>query len=137
MPGDVIQVKHGVLYVNSQPAYVSPSSQIDYLIETNGTIFSYDFLKDTLQIDVDNADQIQADTSRKMYIMNLTPDKAALVKKQPFVKSISMYELNQADFGQTFPFDTTNFPWTRDNYGLYRYLKKANHNAYTKELCFI
>jgi signal peptidase I len=125
MPGDIIQVKHGVLYVNNQPAYVSPSSQIDYLIETNGTIFSYDFLKDTLQIDVDNTDQIQADTSRKMYIMNLTPDKAALVKKQPFVKNISIYELNQADFGQTFPFDTTNFPWTRDNYGPLQIPKKG------------
>ncbi|HEX5154360.1 MAG TPA: S26 family signal peptidase [Parafilimonas sp.] len=125
VPGDIIEVKHGVLYVNNQPAYVSPSSQIDYLIETNGTIFSYDFLKDTLEIDVDNGDQIQADTSRKMYIMNLTPDKAALVKKQPFVKSMSVYELNQSDFGQTFPFDTTNFPWTRDNYGPLQIPKKG------------
>jgi signal peptidase I len=125
VPGDVIEVKHGVLYVNNQPAYVSPSSQIDYLIETNGTIFSYDFLKDTLEIDVDNGDQIQADTSRKMYIMNLTPEKAALVKKQPFVKSMSVYELNQADYGQTFPFDTTNFPWTRDNYGPLQIPKKG------------
>jgi len=125
VPGDLIQVKHGVLYVNNQPAYVSPSSQIDYLIETNGTIFSYDFLKDTLQIDIDNGDQIQADTARKMYIMNLTPDKAAIVKKQPFVKKMSVYELNESDFGQTFPFDTTNFPWTRDNYGPLQIPKKG------------
>jgi len=125
VPGDVMQVKHGVLYVNNQPAYISPSSQIDYLVETNGAIFSYDFLKDTLQVDIDNPDQISADTARKMYIMNLTPDKAELVKKQPFVKSIAIYELNQADRGQTFPFDTTNFPWTRDNYGPFQVPKKG------------
>ena len=117
VPGDVIQIKHGVLYINNQPAYVSPSSQIDYLVETNGTIFSYEFLKDSLGIDVDNTDQIQADTSKRMYIMNLTPDKADLVRKQPNVKNVSIYELNEMDFGQTFPFDTNDFPWTRDNYG--------------------
>lgn len=117
VPGDRIEIKHGVLYVNNQPAYVSPSSQIDYLIETNGTIFSYEFLKDSLGIDVDNTDQIQADTSKRMYIMNLTPGKADLVRKQPNVKNVSIYELNEMDFGQTFPFDTNDFPWTRDNYG--------------------
>jgi len=117
VPGDVLQIKKGVLYVNNQPAYVSPSSQIDYLIETNGTIFSYEFLKDSLGIDVDNTDQIQADTSKRMYIMNLAPDKAGLVRKQPNVKNVSVYELNEMDMGQTFPFDTNNFPWTRDNFG--------------------
>ena len=125
MPGDVIQVKHGKLFVNNQPAYVSPSSQIDYLIETDGTIFGYDFLKDTLDIDINNTDQIQADTSKKMYIMNLTPEKAEIVKKQPFVKNVSIYELNESDFGQTFPFDTSNFSWTRDNYGPLQIPKKG------------
>jgi signal peptidase I len=117
MPGDVIEVKHGVLYVNNQPAYISPSSQIDYLVETNGDIFSVDFLKDSLGVDINNAEDIQADTSRKMYIINLTPDKAALLKKQPNVKNVSIYEENDLTFGQTFPFDTTNFKWTADNYG--------------------
>ncbi len=125
MPGDVIQVKHGVLYVNDQPAYVSPSSQIDYLVETNGDIFNVDFLKDSLGVDIDNTDEIQADTSRKMYIINLTPDKAALLKKQPNVKNVSIYELNDQTFGQTFPFDTTNFKWTADNYGPLQIPKKG------------
>ncbi len=125
VPGDVIEVKHGRLFVNNQPAYVSPSSQIDYLVETNGNIFSYDFLKDTLDLDINNPDQVQADTSRNMYIMNLTPDKVEVLKKQPIVKNISIYELNEQDLGQTFPFDTANFPWTRDNYGPLQIPKKG------------
>jgi len=125
VPGDVLQLKHGVLFVNNKPAYVSPSSQIDYLVETNGNIFSYDFLKDTLGLDVDNADEIQADTSRKMYIMNLTPDKAAIVKKQPYVKNISIFEQDEAFYGQTFPFDDKNFHWGRDNYGPFEVPKKG------------
>ncbi len=124
MPGDVIQVKHGVLYVNNQPAYISPSSQIDYLVETNGDIFSVDFLKDSLGVDINNTDEIQADTSRKMYIINLTPDKAAMLRKQPNVKNVSIFEINDQTFGDTFPFDTTNFKWTADNYGPLQIPKK-------------
>jgi signal peptidase I len=125
MPGDVIQVEHGKLFVNKQPAYVSPSSQIDYAVETDGTIFSYEFLKDSLDIDVNNTDEIQADTSRRMYVMNLTPEKADIVRKRPNVRNVSIYELNEMDFGQTFPFDTADFPWTRDNYGPLQIPKKG------------
>ena len=117
LPGDVIQVKQGQLFVNNQPAYVSPSSQIDYLVETNGTPFSENFLKDSLDVDISNEDQIRTDSTNTNYIINLTPEKARLVKQQPNVRSISIYQLNQFDMGQTFPFDTDNFPWTRDNYG--------------------
>jgi signal peptidase I len=125
MPGDIIQVKHGVLYVNNQPAYVSPSSQIDYLVETNGNIFSLDFLKDSLGVDIDNTDEIQADTSRKMYIINLTPGKAEVLKRQPNVKNVSIFEINDQTYGNTFPFDTTNFKWTADNYGPLQIPKKG------------
>ena len=117
LPGDVIQVKRGQLFVNDQPAFVSPSSQIDYLVETNGTPFSEDFLKGNLDVDITNADQIRTDSTNNNYIINLTPEKAKLVKQQPNVKNVSIYELNQFDMGQTFPFDTDDFPWTRDNYG--------------------
>jgi signal peptidase I len=57
--------------------------------------------------------------------MNLTPEKADIVKKQPFVKNVSIYELNESDFGQTFPFDTADLPWTRDNYGPLQIPKKG------------
>jgi len=117
MPGDVIEVKQGVLFVNNQPAYVSPSSQIDYLVETDGTILSTDFLQDSLGIDINNGDDIQADTSQHVYFMNLEPGKAAMLRKQPGVKSVTIYELNEQTRGETFPFDTENFPWTADNYG--------------------
>jgi len=126
MPGDIIQVKQGVLFVNNQPAYVSPSSQIDYIIETNGTIFSADFLQVSLDIDINNAEEAQADTSQHVYFMNLTPAKAELLRKQPNVKSVSVYEINEQTLGQTFPFDNTDFPWTADNYGPLQIPKQGN-----------
>ena len=49
MPGDKIQVKAGILFVNDQPAYVSPSSQIDYLVANKRNPFQHEFLKDELE----------------------------------------------------------------------------------------
>lgn len=123
LPGDVIQLKQGVLFVNNQPAYISPSSQIDYLVTTNGTPFSADFFKDSLGVDVNNQDQIAVGSDNSKLIINLTPDKAELVRKQPNVKSISIYTLDSR--GQTFPFDDVNFPWTPDNYGPLHIPKKG------------
>ncbi|MGN6354674.1 MAG: S26 family signal peptidase [Parafilimonas sp.] len=116
LPGDVIQNKEGVLYVNNQPAFVGPASQIDYMVETNGTIFSPQFLQDSLDMDIENNDQVQVDGSQKIYYMNLTPDKAAIVKRQPNVKRISIYALTDVTT-HTFPFDTADFKWSLDNYG--------------------
>jgi signal peptidase I len=138
LPGDLIQVKRGQLFVNDQPAFVSPSSQIDYLVETNGTPFSEDFLKGNLDVDITNADQIRTDSTNNNYIINLTPEKAQLVKQQPNVKNVSIYELNQYDMGQTFPFDTDDFPWTRDNYGPLHIPKRGETgHIVAKEYCGI
>lgn len=122
--GDVIQLKQGVLFVNNQPAYVSPSSQIDYRVTTNGTLFTEGFLKDSLDVDASNQDQINMDPSDKnTFIINLTPAKAQLLRRQPNVKSVAIYPENIK--GQTFPFDDAHFPWTPDNYGPLHIPKKG------------
>jgi signal peptidase I len=123
LPGDIIQLKNGVLFVNNQPAYISPSSQIDYLVTTNGQPFNGDFLKDSLDIDINNPDEIMSDSSTNRFSINLTPEKAALLKKQPNIQSISINTLDVR--GQTFPFDDANFPWTPDNFGPLHIPKKG------------
>jgi signal peptidase I len=123
VPGDVIQLKNGVLFVNNQLAYVSPTSQIDYLVVTNGTPFNGDFLKDSLGIDVNNPDQIMLDSSNNRFSINLTPGKAESLKKQPNIESVSILASNQR--GITFPFDDANFPWTPDNFGPLHIPKKG------------
>jgi len=125
--GDIIQVKGGQLFVNNQPAYLPPASQIDYLVETNGTLFTADFLKDKLGIDVsDPKEQIDTVQNEKnAYRINMTPAEAEMIRQQPNVKNVTIFQLNEFDFGQTFPFDTENFPWTRDNYGPLQIPKKG------------
>lgn len=123
--GDVIQVKEGQLYVNNQPAFVAPGLQTDYIVETNGTAFSDDFLKDSLHIDMENPDdQFQPSQSAPgSYRVNMTPGEREMVKRQPNVKSVSPYLLTEV--GTTFPFDEADYPWTIDNYGPLKIPKKG------------
>lgn len=123
--GDVIQVKEGQLYVNNQPAFVAPGLQTDYTVETNGTAFSDDFLKDSLHIDMENPDdQFQPlQSAPGSYRVNMTPGEREMVKRQPNVKSVSPYLLTEV--GTTFPFDEADYPWTIDNYGPLKIPKKG------------
>lgn len=123
--GDVLQVKNGTLFVNNQPAYLPPASQSDYLVETNGTNFSEEFLREELGIDIDNpGDQVRTIDKPGTLIFNLTPEEVQKVKKQPNVKAVAPYSDNQ--IGVTFPNDETNFPWTVDNYGPLTVPKKGD-----------
>jgi len=115
--GDVVQLKNSVLYINGQPAFVPASSQTEYLVETNGVSFTPEFLKNSLGIDVDDTKgQIEmAGNGSNLYKINMTADEAAIIKKQPNVKSVQFYEENFQ--GITFPQDTVHYKWTPDNFG--------------------
>ena len=124
--GDIVQVKNGSLFINNQPAFIPSGSQTEYLIETNGTPFTEDFLKEGLEIDMDNpGDQLRVDNTKPgTIVLNMTAEEAAKVRKQPNVKTMVPYSENFV--GQTFPNDEINYPWTVDNYGPLTIPKKGN-----------
>ena len=123
--GDELQVKNGSLFINNQPAMIPPGSQTEHLVETNGTNFSDDFLKEELGIDLDNStDQIRPGGKPGTFILNMTAAETAKVKKQSNIKSISSYSDNQ--IGATFPNDEINYAWTIDNYGPLKIPKKGD-----------
>lgn len=115
--GDTLSVVNGNVYINSKLSYIPPHSQIDYIVETNGTPFGEDFLKDELGIDVMEDDQSIFEYKEKpnSYIINLTPAEVEKVKKHPNFKSIQPFLLNYV--GDLFPNDIENFAWTLDTYG--------------------
>jgi signal peptidase I len=123
--GDVLQVKDAVLYINNQPAMLPPASQTDYIVVTNGTAFTDEFLKDELGIDENNInDQVRSAGPAGTLAMNLTPAEAEKIAKLPNVKSITKYIDTQ--IGATFPNDETNYPWTIDNFGPLKIPKKGD-----------
>jgi signal peptidase I len=121
LPGDKIQVKAGVLYVNDQPAYVSPTSQIDYNVPTNNKPISSNLLNQQLGINVsDGLGDIQPDSG--CIILNMTPVEKEKVDQYLGVKStIAVYKItgdpNNDMMQHTFPYDSASSGWSRDFFG--------------------
>jgi signal peptidase I len=133
VPGDEVQVKNSVLYINGQPAFVPPGSQTEYTVTTNGTPFGDDFLKTELSIDPDDTkgEMKSVENTTGAYIINMTAEAAALVKKQPNVRSIERYI--DSTRGYTFPYDDINYPWSTDNYGPIKIPRKGEPLVLTEK----
>ncbi len=131
--GDILQIKDGVLYVNGQKAIVPSESETQYMVETNGTPFSVDFLEEELALQfIDdpesqttyetNHDFIEIDNNK--CVMNLTPSNVAKLSKQPNVKTVTPYTAKDGD-PDLFPFRPDLYKWNLDNYGPFTIPKKG------------
>lgn len=127
LPGDVIQVKEGRLWVNNEPAFVSDGSQTEYIVETDGTPIPEEFIADSIGINTNEAtaDFGQIEGMPNAFRINMTVAAANAVKGLAHVKSIKPYIDNTV--GYTFPNDVTHFPWTVDNFGSLAIPKKGDN----------
>ena len=117
VPGDVLQIKNAQLFINNAPAFVPPGAQTEYLVQTNGTPFSEDFLKEKLGINPeDTKGQIeQIEGKAGLYKINATAEEAALIKQEKNVVAIETYVDTMV--GYTFPQEPAAYPFSIDNFG--------------------
>ena len=112
LPGDVVEVKNAVVYVNGQQGEIFPHSKLNYIVKTNGMVPAVD----------DNVELLQR-INNGMYAYNLANDQLDNVKKAVNVTSVDLYMSSPAGTAPSqpgewvFPLDTANFKWNRDNYG--------------------
>ncbi len=111
VPGDILAVKDGVLFINNQPGNVYPHQKRSYQVQAKGFGIPEDFMEEN-DIDVMRNDGATA-------ILNLANDQVDLVKKLPQIISVNpmIYPYGYTENGSTFPNDTVNFKWSRDNFG--------------------
>ena len=132
--GDVLQVKHGILYINNQLAYKPVDAQTDYQLNLSSP-FTTEFLEKDLGINIQVDDEHNVrfnkdgdygeDSSSGLHCMlNLTLDNYNKVKALPNVKSITPL-LKEGVDADMFPFDTLNFKWDVDSYGPIEIPKKG------------
>ncbi len=112
--GDSIAIINGLLYVNGQASQPFANAQTDYLVTTNGTGFSEEYLKDELNLWLKEDDNSEFFTTGKPneYYFNMRSVDAEKVKKLPYVVSVVPVRVNQ----QTYPYDTAH-NWNTDNFG--------------------
>ncbi len=113
LPGDKLEVKDRVLYINDQPTPAYPHMQFTYQVVTKGFGLSDDFF-DENNIDV-------AQKGDNIYFLFLQPAQVEMIKKLSSVVSVTPVIFPKGDIADepypVYPQDTAHFKWNRDNYG--------------------
>lgn len=110
MPGDILELRHGQLYVNGVLADNPENLQYNYRVKTNGTHLNKLKLQD-LGIALDDIGVPMPD-----YILPLTSKMVEELKKFPNVVDITRTE-EIVPNPDIFPFDTLRYHWNVDNFG--------------------
>jgi signal peptidase I len=112
LPGDVLEIRDGQLYVNGQPARAFPHIKHQYMVQTDGQTPLLD----------DDAEWI-GQVGAGQYVYNLEAGQVAAVKGAPHVASVAPFlqcpkGTAPATPGEwVYPMDPTHFNWNKDNFG--------------------
>ncbi len=114
--GDSIQIKGGILYVNGQPAYVSPTSATYYTVKTSSAWDETMLLDAGVRLN-QKEDQPGSYDFQPMgsnaYKINLTIPELEIIKKLSGFVSADREILTNS----TLPYDASVANWTPDNFG--------------------
>ena len=115
IPGDVIEIRQGILYVNGKTSEIPPQSAREYTLVTK-TQVSEELLRDNgvkFYGTEDSPDFIQK--SANTYQLNLTIDEVAAIKRMPETVSLTPLLDTVGNF-LMFP-RHQNYHWSVDNFG--------------------
>lgn len=112
IPGDTLQIKDGIVYVNSRQAPIPAEGETEYWIQTSGEELNAQRLNDMGVID-----PASPGDSAGLYRYNLTPGDVATLHAFPVVKSIQPYVSGTSADPSVFPHDTAYHHWNQDNFG--------------------
>ncbi len=111
MPGDMLELKEGQLYVNGTMVDNPENLQYDYIVRTNGTPLNKMKLQE-LGIAYDDMGMISASE----YYFPLTKEMVEKLQKFPNVTAVTRSLATGID-PDIFPFSPENYPWNVDNFG--------------------
>lgn len=115
IPGDVVEIKEGRVYINGAPNRLYPHSKLNYLVKTTGGLPAIDD-------ELEQADNTPTPPPGYL-VYNLANDEVDIMKKAKNVTSVELWQQHKAGVAPSepwewvFPLDTTNFKWNRDNFG--------------------
>ncbi|GAF05103.1 signal peptidase I [Saccharicrinis fermentans] len=128
--GDTLEFRHNQVYINGKKAVNPPGLQHWYNIMTDGTKLNSRFL-DKLEISAEDASNMGMGP---YYRLPLTEEKAEKMKTYPFIRQMAMDEekVDSTQAPSVWPY-STDYMWSRDNYGPLYIPKKGDTVKLTME----
>ncbi len=110
LPGENLQIKGGIIYINGRALPEPKNVQYFYYVHTDGTPISDD-LFDDLGISLEDRHGEAPD-----YALPLTAEMLARLKAQPWVLNVVRSQVDPSEADITYPLDA-NYGWTHNDYG--------------------
>jgi signal peptidase I len=134
IPGDVVELRNSVLFINGKPAPDFPHIKHEYSVVTKGRGLGDD-TREAAQINQEkDMRQGPPGASFNLLLQNKYVD---MLRKSPEVASITRYAETPGVVGNiagwTFPQDTVHFKWNVDNFGPLTLPKKGTTVTLTPE----
>jgi len=109
--GDTLEVKQGILFINSKPAFVPPGSAIRYVVYSKRAIPEEELAEAGVELN----DLADYQMGNGMYYLNLTQSEKEKVSKLQGIDSMHIY-LHSPSY-DIFPRDLSIANWSIDNFG--------------------
>ncbi|NVK52160.1 MAG: signal peptidase I [Flavobacteriaceae bacterium] len=120
IPGDSLEVRDGYVYINGKRTVLPDRAKPQYIfsVNTGGKQFSRGALQryNIREAFWGNDGRLKTD-SRGNFILNLTDEEAALIAKNPIVKSITKNLEPKGKFDKNLFPHSPLYRWSQDNYG--------------------
>ena len=118
LPGETLQIKDGIVYVDGKAIPQPKNVQYHYYVETDGAQIGDD-LFDEMGIsrdDRNHAQDMYGNIIPNIYSLPLTAEMIKTLKGKPWVQSIQRCQPDEGECLVTYPVGT-DYGWTHANYG--------------------
>jgi len=112
LPGETLQIKENIVYINGEKQNTPKHAQFCYYIQTNGVTFTEQQFR-AMNVSVEDQ-KLEQSNPLPVYRLPLTQDALKVLKTYPFVNQI-IIEPSRKD-NSTYPIGVQT-GWTRDDYG--------------------
>lgn len=138
IPGDTLEVKRGVLYINHKLAYQAPKLQTSYLAYYNPNRMQFggsaEIIDDLNKLRVNTEQGVNAGLYSNAFIVNTDKETIEKIRQFKYVDSITPIHLSAPDNDNyMFPHDKRYYKWSVDDYGPIVIPKKGATVTLTKE----
>jgi signal peptidase I len=116
--GDSLKIIRGILYINNEPAFVSPTQSNYYNFNIKTSVISEDDFRDAgIKLNMEERSPDFRHVEGNTYKVNVTARELEILKTMPNVDAASIKKEISEVRGYFFPYDTNYFKWSIDDFG--------------------